>query len=75
LPEYPLPDRPRYRDEIILIARAPMLCDRAEDVSTHAASPSRLWLGELPGGERTRPALKGFITQETYLRVYIPVRE
>jgi hypothetical protein len=63
----------RYRDEAILVARAPMLSDRAEAVTEHGASPSRLWLGALPG-EGERPALPGYLTQETYVRVYIPVQ-
>ncbi|MFO0843181.1 MAG: hypothetical protein U0797_12425 [Gemmataceae bacterium] len=74
LPEYPIPERPRYRDEVVLVARTPMLSDAAEDVTSHPASPSQLWLGELPAAGRDRPPLKGFLTQETYLRVFIPVR-
>jgi hypothetical protein len=72
--EYPMPERVRYRDEAILIARAPMVCDHAEEVAAHPASPSRLWLGELPGEGRTRPGLKGYLSQETYVRVFIPVQ-
>jgi hypothetical protein len=71
-PVYPLPKAPRYRDEAVLVARTPMLTDRAEVVTEHGASPSRLWLGRLPDGQE-RPELSGFITQETYLRVFIPV--
>ena len=73
LPEYPPPDRTRYRDEVILVARAPLLCDDAEVVTAHPASPSRLWLGELPAADRTRPRVAGVMTQETFLRVYVPV--
>jgi hypothetical protein len=74
LPEAPPPDRPRYRDEAILVARAPMLSDQADWVSAHPASPSRLWLGRLPEGKAEPPELNGFITQETFVRFYIPVK-
>jgi hypothetical protein len=73
LPEYPAPERPRFRAEAILVARTPMLVDRAEAVTAHGASPSHLWLGELPAPGVGRPDLPGYITQETYLRVFIPV--
>lgn len=75
LPEYPIPDRPRYREEAILVARAPMLCDNAEQVTTDPASPTRLWLGELPGAGKARPPLRGVMTQETYVRVFLPVQQ
>ena len=52
---------------------APLVCDAAESATTHPVSPSRLWLGDLPGGERTRPHIPGVLTQDTFLRVYIPV--
>ena len=71
--EYPEKDRRPFRHELILVARTPMLCDHAEQVTEDGATPARLWLGELPGPERTRPTLRGVITQETFLRVFIPV--
>ncbi len=72
-PEYPRPDQPHYRHEAILVARMPMLADQAEIVTQHPASPTRLWLGALPHSGIDRPALPGYINQETFLRVYIPV--
>ncbi len=74
LAEYPIPARPNYRPEVVLLARTPMLHDQAEVVTAHPASPTRLWLGELPGEQRQRPALPGVLTQETYLRVFLPVK-
>jgi hypothetical protein len=71
-PTFP-PGEQRFRHEAILVARTPLLSDRAEAVSEHGASPSRLWLGRLPD-EGERPALPGYLTQETYVRVYIPVQ-
>jgi hypothetical protein len=46
----------------------------AEDMTRDPASPSRLWLGELPTGNKARPALQGTLKQETYVRVFIPVK-
>lgn len=74
-PEFPPPINPRYRDEAILIARTRLLCDRAEAVSVHPASPSRLWLGAVPSESGERPTMPGILTQETYLRAFIPVAD
>jgi hypothetical protein len=63
----------RYRDEAILIARTPPRNDRAETVAQNGVSPTRLWLEELPGTQPQRPALPGFLQQETYVRIYIPL--
>jgi hypothetical protein len=32
-----------------------------------------LWLGALPAPEQERPSIKGIVTQETFIRAYIPV--
>jgi hypothetical protein len=74
LPEYPVPDNARFRDEAILVARAAVLADRAETVTEHGVSPSRLWIGAIPNIGASRPAVLGYITQETYVRVFIPVQ-
>src|SRR5262249_36279523 len=65
---------PTPRDEAILVARTRALSDRAEQVTRDGVSASRLWLGRLPGTVSERPALPGYINQETFVRVYIPVR-
>jgi hypothetical protein len=44
----------------------------AEEVSQDGVSATRLWLGHLPG-EGNREPLKGYLSQETYVRIYIPV--
>jgi hypothetical protein len=62
-----------YRDEVILVARTALLSDRAGPVEESGVSPTRLWLGALPGPGRERPALPGYLNQETYVRAYIPV--
>ena len=63
----------RYREEVILVGRGPLVSDQSETVTQDGVSPSRLWLGRLPGADGQRPALHGVLTQETYVRVYIPV--
>jgi hypothetical protein len=63
----------RYRDEAILVARTPPRSDRAEIVAQDGVSPTRLWLDELPGAQSQRPALSGYLQQETYVRIYIPL--
>jgi hypothetical protein len=75
LTSIPPPPQQQFRDEVILTARAPSVTGPAEAVTALGVSPSRLWLGELPGPGRQRPALPGNLSQETYVRVYIPVRE
>jgi hypothetical protein len=63
----------RYRDEAILVARTPLRNDRAETVTQDGVSPARLWLDALPGTQPQRPALSGYLQQETYVRIYIPL--
>jgi hypothetical protein len=63
-----------YRDETILLARAATRFGRAEELTEGPDSPTRLWLGALPVAGGKRPALPGLLTQDTYVRVYIPVR-
>ncbi|HTU19126.1 MAG TPA: hypothetical protein VMG10_13785 [Gemmataceae bacterium] len=63
----------RYRDEAILVARMPPRSDRAESVAQDGVSPTRLWFDDLPGTQTQRPALSGYLQQETYVRIYIPL--
>jgi hypothetical protein len=70
----PTPPQLQYLDEAMLVGRAPSVTDRAEAVTAGPSSPSRLWLDALPGS-RPRPALDGHLSQETYVRVCIPVRK
>jgi hypothetical protein len=70
----PTPPQLQYLDEAILVGRAPSVTDRAEAVTAGGSSPSRLWLDALPGTRPDRPALDGHLSQETYVRVFIPVR-
>jgi hypothetical protein len=63
----------RYRDEAILVARTPPRSDRTETITQEGVSPTRLWLDDLPGTQPQRPALSGYLQQETYVRMYIPL--
>lgn len=45
----------------------------AEEVTRSFVSPSQLWIGTLPDKETTRPTIPGFMRQETFVRVFIPV--
>ena len=67
--------RLKDRDEVVLLGRVePRTGDGpAEVVTTDPATPSRLWLGALPGAG-ARPKLDGTLTQRTFVRVYIPIR-
>jgi hypothetical protein len=75
LPTVPTPPQQQYRDEVMLVGRAPSLTGNAEALTAGGGSPSRLWMGTLPGRGSPRPPLSGFLSQETYVRVYIPVRK
>jgi hypothetical protein len=67
------PTATAYRDEVMLAARVASRAGASESVARADASPTRLWLGALPGGAQERPSLSGFIVQDVYVRVYIPV--
>jgi hypothetical protein len=62
----------QYLDEAILVGRAVLPSGPAEEVAQDGVSATRLWLGSLPG-EGKREPLKGYLSQETYVRIYIPV--
>jgi hypothetical protein len=64
--------RLRRKEEVIVFGQAAPMESDAELVSENNVSPSRLWLGTLPGNG-TRSKLKGKLNQETYVRAFIPV--
>ena len=41
---------------------------------TNSASPTKLWLKDLPGKANARLPQQGTLQQETYVRAYIPIR-
>src|SRR6185369_2135611 len=61
--QFPNDGTTRYRDEAILVARAPLLTGPASWVNDHAGTGGRLWLGKLPSDGGSPPALSGVITQ------------
>jgi hypothetical protein len=62
-----------HKEEVILVGRAAYLEGKAEDVSKNEVSVSRLWLGVLPDSGKPRKDLDGTLSQETFVRVYIPI--
>lgn len=65
--------RQNLKDVAVLYGRVATQDGPAEEVTQSAATPTRLWLGQLPGPGEKRPRLDGMLIQETYVRVYIPV--
>ena len=62
--------------EAILVARVKFALGPAETLtaSVNSPLPTNLWMGELPGDKKTRPALAGTLAQDTFVRVVLPVR-
>jgi hypothetical protein len=60
--------------EALVVGRLARAQGPAEEVGRGKSAPSRLWLGALPGSGQTRPPLPGTMTQDTYLRIALPVR-
>jgi hypothetical protein len=63
-----------YKDEIIIFGRIAREEGLAEEITQDKATPSRLWLGSLPGGRATRPTLSGTLSQESFVRIIVPVK-
>jgi hypothetical protein len=57
----------------IIYGRLALPVGPAEQITQDPVSPSRLWLGVLPGQGVNRPALSGTLRQETYVRIFIPI--
>lgn len=66
--------RLHHKEEVVLYGRIARREGAAEEVATHPASPSRLWLGRLPGTGQSRQPLPGTLSQEAYVRIFIPVQ-
>lgn len=60
-------------DQAILVVRLPTTKGSAEAQSQDPASPSRLWLSELPGTGAERRSISGTLRQATYVRFFIPI--
>jgi hypothetical protein len=70
------PDRPEQAVLVLRLGTKDGVAQgkTAEDMTRDPMSPSRLWLGDLPTSGKPRPALQGTLKQETYVRVFIPVK-
>jgi len=67
----------RSFDEAIFVASVSPPSGPSEAMMTDptGASPTKLWLkGGLPGGKTAREPVPGTLRQETFIRVYIPIR-
>jgi hypothetical protein len=60
--------------EAIVYGRMQRFTGAAEGVNSDHPLPTRLWLHDLPGPEKSRPGLQGSMTQDTYVRVIIPIQ-
>ena len=63
-----------YKDEVLLVGRVARRDGQAEVVTSDPASPSQLWLGMVPEAGQSRPPMFGTMSQETFVRVILPVR-
>ena len=62
-----------YLEEVILVARTAFV-PQEDSQKVNEKSLVKLWVGELPRADATPPALAGQTTEDTFVRVYIPVR-
>lgn len=66
---------PENRNEVILVGRVAPPVGPGEATLAGADSPTRLWLRELPGSGGRTPMPEGSTgRQETWVRIYLPVR-
>jgi hypothetical protein len=66
---------PDNTHEAILVAKTELRSGAASEIAADPGTPSRLWLGSLPSSGNTQPPeLVGMLRQETYVRVYLPIR-
>jgi hypothetical protein len=64
----------KHSDEAVLYFRLPTKKAGAESINQSPETPTRLWLGELPNSGAKRPDLWGNMQQETYVRIFLPVK-
>ncbi|WP_020469277.1 hypothetical protein [Zavarzinella formosa] len=65
---------PDHGEQAILVLRVPTREGLAESMAESPLSPSRLWIGANPSDMKARPSNPGTLRQETYIRVFIPVK-
>lgn len=66
--------RLRHKDEVILFGRIAREERPAQELASSGTAPTCLWLGSLPAPGQPRPPLAGTLSQETFVRMIIPVR-
>jgi hypothetical protein len=67
--------QPDNTHEAILVAKTELRSGAASEIAADPSTASRLWLGSLPSSGNTQPPeLVGMLRQETYVRVYLPIR-
>ena len=62
------------RRELLLVGRIQPETGNAEELTHSSGSPTRIWLDHLPGTAAHRPALEGLLEQQTYVRIFLPIR-
>jgi hypothetical protein len=65
---------PDNQGEVVLVGRATPPVGPAEETLSGPNAPSRLWLKGHPGEGASRTPIPGTGRQETWVRVYLPVR-
>lgn len=66
--------RLRLKNEVMLIGKVARQQASSESITAGPGSPSRLWLGKLPSPGETRPTLLGNMTQDAYVRIFLPIQ-
>jgi hypothetical protein len=64
----------KHADEAVLFFRLPASKGDAEKIIGAPETPTQLWLGELPSSGKERPNLWGNLKQESFVRVFLPVK-
>jgi hypothetical protein len=62
------------RNEVILVGRAALATGPSEETLSGSYAPSRLWLKGIPGVGKERTPIPGTGRQETWVRVFLPIR-
>jgi hypothetical protein len=67
--------QPTNVSEVILVFKLARAVGKPEEMMSGASpvSPSKLWIKGLPGRDQ-RSSIDGQMQQETYIRVYVPVK-
>lgn len=67
---------PDNREELIVLGRVAPEEGSSEEILTAAdsASPTQLWLKNLPAQGQARTPVPGTLRQETYVRIFVPIR-